>query len=388
VRAVNRVPQARVLPERGRARCSGQIRLDDYLASKRQAEAQGLAMAASGEPVTLPDSSAARMSPPSTAHEPAITELCSWSAVAGVLARTAVQPLDTIRARVMVSSKPLSIWETLQRAGTESCARYHRRLGRFGAFVRSLYRGYTISVLVQAPAVATYLTVYEKTKFALAEFEAASRTSPHRRPLIDLSASSPWNHLCSGLAAETVSAVFWTPMEVMKQRAQVATCDADATLRTLARRLWTEEGARALFRGYLLTIGVFGPYAMLYFVTYERLKRWWSRFLTKSESLPSWSILASAAASGAVAAACTTPLDVLKTRLQTTRMAAGERLSLWRMASALVREQGYQALLRGLGPRVLWIVPNTAITMTAFEYFKAQASSRTVSTASLEGVAS
>ncbi|KAF6004565.1 hypothetical protein F1559_004345 [Cyanidiococcus yangmingshanensis] len=338
------------------------------------------------EPEELPTLVATASHPPGdnpTCREHALSDLCRWSAFAGVAARTLVQPLDTIRARVMVSSRPLSVWQTIEQAGTVP---HKQRTWRCTTLLRSLYRGYSISVLVQAPAVATYLTVYEKTKSALSQWTASYRAAQQQPPL-DLSSASPWNHLFSGLAAESVSAVFWTPMEVLKQRAQVAASDADASLRVLTRRTWAEEGAHAFFRGYLLTIGVFGPYAMIYFVTYERLKRWWSSVLSRTGPLPSWSVLTSAAISGAVAAALTTPLDVLKTRLQTSRLLAGEHLSAWGLASQLVQRQGSRVLFRGLGPRILWVMPNTAITMTVFEYFKARAESRTAPIPPSEGAA-
>jgi hypothetical protein len=312
---------------------------------------------------------------PAARREHSLGDLCWWSASAGVIARTCVQPLDTIRARVMVSSQPLSVWQAVWQAGVGAVPEKEQRW-RFSALVRSLYRGYTISVLVQAPAVATYLTVYEKSKSFLSRWAVSSGPTQRQLPL-DLSSTSAWNHLCSGMAAESVSAIFWTPMEVLKQRAQIAGAETDARLRTLMKEAWLEEGARTFYRGYFLTIGVFGPYAMIYFVTYERLKRWWSRVLSQLEPLPSWSVLSSAAISGAVAAAATTPLDVLKTRLQTSRFYIGERLTVWGLAKLLVHQHGFRVFFRGLAPRVFWIMPSTAITMTAFEYFKARAESVT-----------
>ena len=87
----------------------------------------------------------------------------------------------------------------------------------------------------------------------------------------------PLIHMAAGLTAESVSAVFWVPMEVLKQRMQVGgqMRGAAEVLRDLLRR----EGPRALFKGYALTVGVFGPYAMVYFVGYERFKLLWRSVL-------------------------------------------------------------------------------------------------------------
>ncbi|KAK4536642.1 hypothetical protein CDCA_CDCA09G2667 [Cyanidium caldarium] len=272
-----------------------------------------------------------------------------------MVARLVVHPLDTIRARMMVSAEPTS-WTGTWRAAFGEGGSLARTV-HLG--VRSLYRGFSVSALVQAPAVATYLSVYEKSKEALG-----------RQALIGNGAV---NHGASGLLAEAASAVFWTPMEVVKQRAQVAA--TQVSIRELAVQVRQAEGLAAFYRGYWITLGVFGPYAMLYFMCYERCKTAWMGALGVPvvEQLPVWSVLLSAASSGAMAAGLTTPLDVVKTRLQTSVASAGtSRPSATRLAVELWRAHGLQALFRGWSARVIWIAPNTAITMTAFEVLKSR----------------
>lgn len=81
-----------------------------------------------------------------------------------------------------------------------------------------------------------------------------------KAPIADglgLSSRHPVVHLSTGMAAETVSAVFWVPMEVVKQRAQVR---GDSSLK-VAGDLLRQEGPRAFLKGYAVTFGVFGPYS-------------------------------------------------------------------------------------------------------------------------------
>ncbi|GJD07834.1 Mitochondrial substrate carrier family protein E [Galdieria sulphuraria] len=61
-------------------------------------------------------------------------------------------------------------------------------------------------------------------------------------------------------------------MEVLKQRVQVRSQQSNsfAALGDLLKY----EGPKALFKGYFLTLGVFGPYSMIYFVCYEHFKSW------------------------------------------------------------------------------------------------------------------
>lgn len=297
------------------------------------------------------------------------------SAVSGCISHVFAHPIDTIRTRMMVS--------TSQNASLTSVS--SKLLQADGA--RGLYRGFTISLLMQAPAVATFLTAYDWSKDRTARYTT-------------LSSESPVVHLSSGLFAETVSAVFWVPMEVIKQRAQVRKgAVASASSSAIVRDLLLHEGPRALFKGYGLTIAVFGPYSMLYFMAYEKFK---SLALQSTHSgHSSWLMATSAIATtggtesidaelsvpqiavcagvaGAIAAGATTPLDIIKTRLQTqgdcgTVSVEGSHRTYhnsWQAARSIVLRDGAAGFFRGVSARVLWIIPGTSITMSLFEFFK------------------
>ncbi|KAL7748191.1 heme peroxidase [Sorochytrium milnesiophthora] len=74
--------------------------------------------------------------------------------------------------------------------------------------VTGLYRGLPVALLFSLPGVSTYLYVYDASKAALAMTGW-------------LTLQSPVNHLVSATLAETVSGLFWTPLEVIKTRQQV-----------------------------------------------------------------------------------------------------------------------------------------------------------------------
>jgi len=69
-------------------------------------------------------------------------------------------------------------------------------------------------------------------------------------------------------------------------------------------------------------------------------------------------------AAGAVAAAFTTPLDVLKTRM----MLAEKKVGLGEMGSRIWRESGPKAFMAGLGPRVMWISIGGAIFLGSYQW--------------------
>lgn len=277
------------------------------------------------------------------------------SAASGCFARVFVHPLDTIRSRLMVSTSTNVTFGSVA-----------RELIRTDG-LNGLYRGFGVSVCMQAPAMATFLTSYDWAKAKISVLT----------PLPD---TSPLVHLASGLVAELVSAVFWVPMEVIKQRAQVRQgAMSHASSAVITRDLLIHEGPRALFRGYGMTIAVFGPYSMIYFMLYERLKSSATQMqsLQDSSQLSMPVIATCAATSGGVAAISTTPLDVIKTRLQTqgdkqvsSIRSAPAYSSAWDAARSIAVKEGSTGFFRGVSARVLWILPSKAITMSTFEFLK------------------
>ena len=93
--------------------------------------------------------------------------------------------------------------------------------------------------------------------------------------------------------AEVVSCVIFVPVDVIKERLQVArTTNAISGLRDAAqginylssssygqyrgsahalRTIVTEEGFRSLYRGYGATVLSYGPFSALYFLFYEKV---------------------------------------------------------------------------------------------------------------------
>ena len=105
-----------------------------------------------------------------------------------------------------------------------------------------LYCLFGISVTMQSLEISTFLNTSDVTK---TQFSAAH-------------AASPLVHLFAGLMTKTVSAVFWVPMEVVKQLAQVRSFHEKSTTISIARDLISHEGPTELFKVYSLTIPVRG----------------------------------------------------------------------------------------------------------------------------------
>lgn len=209
-----------------------------------------------------------------------------------------------------------------------------------GAF-RGLFRGVMAAALGAFPGGAAFFGAYE-----------CSRVSMHGHA----EAHSPWvldaTAACIGA---TASCVLRNPALVVQQRMQVG---QHASLRDALSSV-AREGA--FYNGLAVSIFREIPFAFIQFPIYEALKRLWSGRGTE-ELTPSQGALCGAIA-GSVAAAATTPLDLLKTR----QMLGHARGGIAHEVRTIVREDGASGLFRGILPRVGWMAIGGYIFFGVYE---------------------
>jgi hypothetical protein len=121
------------------------------------------------------------------------------------------------------------------------------------------------------------------------------------------------------MLAETLSCLIFVPVDVVKERLQIQRGNGsgghhgDSSYKGSwdgLKTIWRVEGTRGIYRGYGATLLSFGPFSALYFMFYEELK---SRAgLGASPAVT----IANSCASGALAAWLTSPLDLVKLRMQ------------------------------------------------------------------------
>ncbi|KAI8388143.1 mitochondrial carrier domain-containing protein [Radiomyces spectabilis] len=265
------------------------------------------------------------------------------SAIAALLARFITHPLDTIKTRIQISRSNPN-YEAIQSAADTRTAFYARWP------LTSLYRGLSISLLFCVPALAVYLTSYETVKDWLSVY-----TFMHR--------DSALNHLISGCIAEMAGGIFFTPMEVLKSCMQ---SESHTELRHLASKIWKQEGILGFYKGYWITLAVFVPHTMVYFVVYERLK-----MLAGSATELSFPVyLMCAIIASGLATVVSTPLDIVKTRWQISSAEEGAayRQGPWKIIERMwITEGEWRAFTRGMLARIAWGIPNSAISMSVFE---------------------
>lgn len=303
------------------------------------------------------DTSTAADSAAADASSPQLDGLSFWKymvagSVAGMVEHMAMFPIDTLKTRMQMltaTSSPSSHSVQFTRLFT-SIVRTEGPVG--------LYRGLAAMGLGAGPAHAVYFSVYEtcKRKFGGAQ--------PGHHPLV---------HAAAGVVATTASDAVFTPMDVVKQRLQLQRSPYGG-VRDCVVRMVREEGIRAFYASYKTTVVMNAPFTAVHFSTYEAVKKLLTEVSLEGASEEGILVhLAAGGAAGALASAVTTPLDVVKTRLQCQGVCGADSFStdsIWMALKQIVAKEGPRALLQGLKPRVLFHTPAAAICWSTYEAMK------------------
>ncbi|KAH9841662.1 S-adenosylmethionine transporter [Rhodofomes roseus] len=257
------------------------------------------------------------------------------SLVAGGLAGTSVDllffPIDTIKTRLQSS----------------------QGFVRAGGF-NGIYKGVGSVVVGSAPGAAVFFCTYDTLK----------RTLPLAENL------APVTHMLSASAGEVAACLIRVPTEVIKTRMQTSTYGSLAGSSFAAARLvLSQEGLRGFYRGYATTVMREIPFTSIQFPLYELLKLRLSQALGR-RPLHAYEAAVCGSIAGGVAAALTTPLDVLKTRvmLDMRDTAKQSMPSIPARLKQIYVSEGLRALFSGVVPRTLWISAGGAVFLGVYEW--------------------
>lgn len=162
------------------------------------------------------------------------------------------------------------------------------------------------------------------------------------------------------------------PVTVLKVRYE-SDYYAYRSLLGAGRDIVRTEGIRGLFAGFGATAARDAPYAGLYVLFYEQLKRRLASMTTRNTSsdgtplagVSSSSInFVSGASAAGLATAITNPFDAVKTRLQLMPAKYGNMLRATRL---MIHEDGMRSLFGGLGLRMARKALSSALAWTVYE---------------------
>lgn len=309
----------------------------------------------------------------------------------------ALYPVVVLKTRLQVSPSPLSSLRT--------AAFIFRHEGP-----RGFYRGFGTSLTGTVPARALYMTALEVTKSAVG---GATVQLGVPEP-----AAAAVANAAAGVSAAVAAQVVWTPVDVVSQRLMVQGSSGGAATRyrngvDAFRKILMADGLRGLYRGFGMSILTYAPSNAVWWASYSLSQRtiwggigyylcrkgtceasngngnnmsgdsnnsYRSNSSTGNGALtPGYKAVvavqaASAAVAGGMAALVTMPLDTIKTRMQVLDGEEGggrkAPMTVARTVRSLLREGGWAACYRGLGPRWASMSMSATTMITTYEFLK------------------
>jgi len=270
--------------------------------------------------------------------------------IAGGLAGTSVDvalfPIDTIKTRLQSPQGFLAA----------------------GGF-RGVYQGLGAAALGSAPGAALFFSFYEQLKPKVLRIQQNMEIG-----------NESTSHMIAASLGETAACLVRVPTEVVKAKMQTATVSGETKkiglVDTIKLVLNEKHGGGplrsitgGLYRGYGITLMREIPFAIVQFPLYEKFKI----LVGDWQQSPSTPIQGAAcgSVSGGIAAAVTTPLDVLKTRLMLGVDKSGiPYKNAMDVFQRTVAEEGMPALLSGIQPRIMWMSIGGFVFFGAYEGFR------------------
>jgi solute carrier family 25 glutamate transporter 18/22 len=278
---------------------------------------------------------------------------------AGIVGVTCVFPIDLVKTRLQ--NQRVAPDGKVEYAGIFDCAKKTWQRGGVSTLskVKSLYSGSGVNILLITPEKAIKLVANDffRHQFAV----------PGQKDLPAL----------RGMAAGGLAGLFQisvtTPMELLKIQLQQ---NSGGSAWLLAKQLFKERGIAGLYRGIGSTIGRDVTFSVIYFPLFAKFDSLGPRKADGSGDAVFYHSFLSGIGAGAIGSFCVTPLDCIKTRMQTIKSNPGD-IQYKNVPDAflkILRYEGPKALFKGAVCRMMVIAPLFGIAQTVYfigvaEYF-------------------
>lgn len=282
--------------------------------------------------------------------------------IAGIVGVTCVFPIDLVKTRLQNQQVGLN-GDKMYKNVLDCAVKTFRKEGFFG-----MYRGSAVNLLLITPEKAIKLVGNDFFRHHL-------KTADNQLTLT--------REMVSGAGAGACQIIITTPMELLKIQLQDAGRTAGKTqlenagltqvarlsATRLALNLFKERGIFGLYKGLGATFARDVTFSMVYFPLFAHFNSLGKRREGSNQAVFYVSFAAGLAA-GSIGCFLVTPLDVVKTRLQTITKGQGERSYAGILDCLLktCKEEGWQALFKGGACRMMVIAPLFGIAQTVY-YF-------------------
>ncbi|CAB3399704.1 unnamed protein product [Caenorhabditis bovis] len=267
--------------------------------------------------------------------------------VAGAMSRTCTAPFDRIKVYLQVHSTKSN------KLGVTNCVRLLHAEGG----LKSFWRGNGINVIKIAPESAIKFMSYDQVKRWIQEYKGNSELTTIER-------------LFAGSTAGAISQSAIYPMEVMKTRLALRrTGQLDKGMFHFAHKMYTKEGIKCFYKGYVPNLLGIIPYAGIDLTVYETLKSFYVKYYTDVKEPGVMALLACGTCSSTCGQLASYPLALVRTRLQARAIAPNSNQpdTMIGQFSYILKNEGFTGLYRGITPNFMKVIPAVSISYVVYE---------------------
>lgn len=294
------------------------------------------------------------------------TKFLIAGAVAGIVSRTAVSPLEVVATAQMV------------RGGDKGLVSELTSLFQ-NEGIKGFFKGNGANCLKVAPTRGVQFFAFEKFKGMLVDYKRKSKGLAADDKSIVL---NPIERLVAGGFAGMIASSMVYPIEVVKTMLTMYP-GKYAGIGAAFRGVIAEVGPKGLYAGLGPTLIAMFPYVGVEFMIYETSKLAVEAFMSKKAgndengkqievALPVIISLGLGAWAGAAAQTSAHPLDVIRKRLQVQGINGNPVLysNTFDCMTGIAKKEGLGALYKGLGPACVATIPGTGIAYITYELMK------------------
>uniref|UniRef100_A0A1D1YCZ6 Calcium-binding mitochondrial carrier protein SCaMC-1 n=1 Tax=Anthurium amnicola TaxID=1678845 RepID=A0A1D1YCZ6_9ARAE len=285
-----------------------------------------------------------------------------WAgAVAAMVSRTFVAPLERLKLEYIVRGEQKKLFELIKAIATSQG-------------VKGFWKGNFVNILRTAPFKAVNFYAYDTYRKQLLKVSGNEETTNFERFL-------------AGAAAGITATILCIPMDTIRTKMVAPGGEALGGVIGVFCHLVQTEGFLSLYKGLVPSIISMAPSGAVFYGVYDILK---SAYLHSPEGIKRMSLMKKhkdgelnaldqlelgptrtllyGAIAGCCAEATTYPFEVVRRHLQMQVQAT--KLSAFATCAKIVELGGVPALYAGLIPSLLQVLPSAAISYFVYEFMK------------------
>lgn len=284
-----------------------------------------------------------------------------WAgAVAAMVSRTFVAPLERLKLEYMVRGEQSNLFELIKKISSTQG-------------LKGFWRGNFVNILRTAPFKSVNFYAYDTYRKQLLKISGNEETTNFER-------------FIAGAAAGITATIMCIPMDTIRTKMVAPGGEALGGVIGAFRHMIHTEGFFSLYKGLVPSIISMAPSGAVFYGVYDLLKSAYLHSpdgrkriammnqqgdqlnaLDQLELGPMRTLLYGAIA-GCCAEATTYPFEVVRRKLQLQVQAT--RLSALATCIKIVEQGGVPALYAGLIPSMLQVLPSAAISYFVYEFMK------------------